>query len=440
MFSYIDSKLTLTLKLTLTKIHRYLRRNIGAKFAISKRMPDTPLTASSNALSPPPRDDVGSSSDRNSCGTKFSMLARNLGEEKGSAETPGPGSYDIPTFIDEAKRNKKGSSFAPPKLDPPTVYKPEEPNKFQTMRPSELAETFVFGFGCNMQEHILYGYCLDKMCGRRAHFEKLMVDVNDKKRIVGDRLGRKKLELEGELNEIAENINIARASSVSIFPGELALADNTASLTPLHIAAHIGDLETIQKLASLDLDVNAVDSTHGRTAVHFATIRNNQETVLVMSQLFKGRINLDMQDNNGDTALHIAVRAGDESLVEILCDAGASPICCQNKDGKWTTDLTRTHRTYQILYLADERLKAEKELQKLRKLRLQRGSHKAILEPEVSNIKIEKPLRFFGEFEQRKEAKPKFEEIKPHQLWDVRPNRSKVETLEEQLAKVGVAP
>lgn len=427
-------------KLTLSLIHRYLRRNIGATFATSKRMPDTPLTASSNALSPPPRDDAGSS-DRNSSGTKFSTLARNLGGVKDSAELPGPGTYVIPTFIDEAKRNKRGSSFAPPKLDPPNEYKPEEPNKFQTMRPSELSETFVFGFGCNMQEHIMYGYCLDGMCGKRAHFEKLMVDVNDKKRIVGDRLGRRKLELESELNEITNEINIARTSSVSSFPDELAsAADNTsASLTPLHIAAHTGDLETIQKLASLDLDVNAVDSTHGRTAVHFATIRNNQEAVLLMSQLFRGRINLDKQDNNGDTALHIAVRAGDESLVEILCDAGASPISCQNKDGKWTTDLTRTHRTYQILYLADERLKAEKELQKLRKLRLKRGSHKDSFETEVSSIKVDKPLSFFGEFEQRKEEKPKFEEIKPHQLWDVRPNRSKVESLEEQLAKVGLS-
>jgi hypothetical protein len=418
-------------------LDRFLRPNIGSKFSISKRIPDPPLPASSNSLSSPPRSEsIGH--DGTSQGTKFSTLARNIGEVK-TTDTPGPGAYAIPSFIDEAKKKKKGCLFAPLALDVPVEYTPDKPNKFQSMRASELSDTFIFGYGCNMQEHIMYGYCLDGKCGQRAHFEKLMIDVNDKKRIVGDRLLADKIELVKELNELQLNIDVARKSSVSEFSDELVTADNTASLTPLHIAAHKGDLDTIKKLSSLELNCNAKDSTYGRTALHFATIRNNQEAVQLMADVFSGRIMIDLQDNDGDTALHIAVRAGVESLVEILCDAGASPLCCQNKAGKWTTDLTRTHRTYQILHLTDERIKAEKELHKLHRQRTSSSSKYDTFDNEILHEDQKlygKELNFIESFVQRKDIKPKFGDLKPQQLWAVRPTRSKVETLQEQLAKV----
>ena len=37
------------------------------------------------------------------------------------------------------------------------------------------------------------------------------------------------------------------------------------------------------------------------------------------------KIELDIQDNNGDTALHIVARTGNEHLLQKLLQAGANP-------------------------------------------------------------------------------------------------------------------
>jgi hypothetical protein len=39
----------------------------------------------------------------------------------------------------------------------------------------ELSKKGVFGYGCNFEEHVKYGMCLDGLCGRRGKWEEVSI-------------------------------------------------------------------------------------------------------------------------------------------------------------------------------------------------------------------------------------------------------------------------
>ena len=49
--------------------------------------------------------------------------------------------------------------------------------------------------------------------------------------------------------------------------------------------------------------------------------------------LFTGIVDLNAQDYQGNTPLHIAAMRGNSLMAEVLCDAGANPDGIKNKDG-----------------------------------------------------------------------------------------------------------
>ena len=67
---------------------------------------------------------------------------------------------------------------------------PPLPSFFLTRRDlpnAELSKTVVFGFGCDLTQHMKYGMCRDGQCGRRAAWEKVTLFENDLDRLRGDR-------------------------------------------------------------------------------------------------------------------------------------------------------------------------------------------------------------------------------------------------------------
>ena len=295
--------------------HRYFRHSIGHEFSKSLRFEKPKINNPS--VNNPPMVTNELNNMPNIPGGEFSSAAREISGPNSSQheDLPGPGSYHIPSFIDDSKRNNRGAHFLSKRFDPADLKnqtpKTKKRNDYKCLYQAEFAKEIVFGFGCSRDEHVIYGMCLDGMCGKRAHFERLMVEIQDDSRIIGDRIEAERIELVTELNSLKAKFKQAKDfNEQDLFNAKLASYENSASLTPLHIAAQRGDLETILKLSKMEIDVNAKESKFGWTALHFAVIRNNHDTVHYITELFRSTLNINCPDNNNDSPLHIACRSG----------------------------------------------------------------------------------------------------------------------------------
>ena len=92
-----------------------------------------------------------------------------------------------------------------------------------------------------------------------------------------------------------------------------------SSRTPLHLAAHFGHVEIIQRLLlEKDLDINATDQ-QGMTALHAAISRGYKETC---DALLKSEANATVTTANGQTCLHLAAAGGNTSVVLSIIQYG----------------------------------------------------------------------------------------------------------------------
>ena len=89
--------------------------------------------------------------------------------------------------------------------------------------------------------------------------------------------------------------------------------------TPLHHAAHTGQLMLLHELKVAGADVNA-ETADNHLPIHFASQKGHFQCV---RQLCLWRSNLDHQDKDGLTAMHCAAAAGKADVVEGLKLNGA---------------------------------------------------------------------------------------------------------------------
>jgi len=145
--------------------------------------------------------------------------------DKPGGEEPGPSSYNIPS------PSKKTIVLPFNGLKEFSYGEKEEAPNLRAMR--------NFGHGCNLQEHILYGQCLDGKCSDRGFWEKRNV-----RKIGHWRKKEKKLKVKGEESKDAEK-------------------------TALHFAAIYRDFDLVHKLCKDGLNVDAVDEEM-KTVLHIA--------------------------------------------------------------------------------------------------------------------------------------------------------------------------
>lgn len=80
---------------------------------------------------------------------------------------------------------------------------------------------------------------------------------------------------------------------------------NSESQTPLMIAVSNADLQIFNLLINMGADVNHANSL-GKTCIYYMQAFQEQWTIWrAMLQTLKGKIDINHQDNNGDTVLHI---------------------------------------------------------------------------------------------------------------------------------------
>jgi len=94
--------------------------------------------------------------------------------------------------------------------------------------------------------------------------------------------------------------------------------------TILHVAVKSGNLVMLKNVLDKKVDVNAVNY-HGRTALQMVLTENsntNKSGFLEKAArlLMQHKANIDIRDDSGDTALHIAVKANRISVVKLILE------------------------------------------------------------------------------------------------------------------------
>lgn len=118
--------------------------------------------------------------------------------------------------------------------------------------------------------------------------------------------------------------------------------------TPLHWAAAAGNLELCEILVASGANINAL--THfGRTALHLACLQHFPGNS-VAKLLLDLKIELDTRDDDGMTALHLAVTQADEELANSIIQAGAQ-INVSNHQGQTPLHLAAMTSNEQLVDL-----------------------------------------------------------------------------------------
>nr|XP_032813791.1 ankyrin-2-like [Petromyzon marinus] len=101
-----------------------------------------------------------------------------------------------------------------------------------------------------------------------------------------------------------------------------------SGFTPLHIAAHYGNVNVARLLLECGADPNYM-ANNGISPLHVAAKRGHSELVTLLLSLGG---NIDARTRDGLTPLHCAARSGHDGTLEILLEQGA-PILAKTKNG-----------------------------------------------------------------------------------------------------------
>ena len=93
---------------------------------------------------------------------------------------------------------------------------------------------------------------------------------------------------------------------------------------PLHMACSLGKLEIVQSMVEhCGSDILQQADMHGRTTLHYSA--NSVKSGKLLSYITQYNIAVNATDNQGRTALHIAVMSGSLTAVKCLLNKGADP-------------------------------------------------------------------------------------------------------------------
>ncbi|KAI9526166.1 hypothetical protein NQZ68_002714 [Dissostichus eleginoides] len=103
-------------------------------------------------------------------------------------------------------------------------------------------------------------------------------------------------------------------------PAPLTAEDPCYGWSPLHWAAHYGQLECVVHLVQMGCEVNTVTSRFQQTPTHTAAFGGHPHCVLWLTQ---AGADVNMQDLVGEAPIHKAARSGSVECIQVLLVAGA---------------------------------------------------------------------------------------------------------------------
>mmetsp|Transcript_68180 Transcript_68180/g.137147 ORF Transcript_68180/g.137147 Transcript_68180/m.137147 type:complete len:673 (-) Transcript_68180:246-2264(-) len=202
----------------------------------------------------------------------------------------------------------------------------------------------AFGFGCSMEEHVLYGQCLDGRCCARSHMEQVV-----KLRVAKNRVEAKK---------IAKNSALVRRGNVAA--AEPAETTAKSKKSALHFACAAGGLDTVHKLLLsgaptdvADKDGNtplALAAADGHVRVVQRLVVNAQYPQVSKIGFVARRLtpSINVTDNLGRTPLHRAAQAGHHTIVKLLLEAGANAEV-QDHENRTALDVCSSPLAFHLL-------------------------------------------------------------------------------------------
>ncbi|XP_054915306.1 ankyrin repeat domain-containing protein 10a [Poeciliopsis prolifica] len=119
----------------------------------------------------------------------------------------------------------------------------------------------------------------------------------------------------------------------------LTAEDSCYGWTPIHWAAHYGQLECVVHLVQMGCEVNTVTSRFNQTPTHTAAFGGHPHCVVWLTQ---AGADINRQDCVGEAPIHKAARSGSLECVQVLLIAGAEPQL-RNASGQTAADLAQAH-------------------------------------------------------------------------------------------------
>ncbi|KAL6861383.1 hypothetical protein ACP4OV_017083 [Aristida adscensionis] len=117
-------------------------------------------------------------------------------------------------------------------------------------------------------------------------------------------------------------------------------SDNEEGLYPIHVAASVGSLKSVKALLDKCPDCATLCDGRGRTFLHVAVEKERHEVVKQVCRMKDFSSVLNMQDKNGDTALHRAVHVGNLDFFNCLIRNRLVRLDIPNKDELTPLDLS----------------------------------------------------------------------------------------------------
>lgn len=142
-------------------------------------------------------------------------------------------------------------------------------------------------------------------------------------------------------------------SSMLRYTGDINETCSINGMTPLHAAVQATNLELIEHCFKLGATVCVASATTKQTALHYAILSKCHKTIeLVLNHIRDDTDDINQQDVEGNTALHLAVRVGQTRLVECLF-AHEPKLDLVNAEGHTALDIAKATLKLNIVQLLE---------------------------------------------------------------------------------------